>query len=419
MKRTIAVCVLLFATCAGANGQSLLPYQFSVDGARLNRYLGSERVGTITNGSIRYYVDTPDRTRVLALEYANAENRVHSSHGLELDEESLDIGVCAPLSPVEVKLASTVNRYALGSDYWALGVYPRFPVKVAECNLGGERDADGTVHLGGYLARDYLDWSGFLGASHERSSSMAGVLNEERYGAMLERWFGGLSIFEDPFLMIAAGTAVNPNEGPTWLAGLAHPCVSERSGMNPACFLMGRHKPEADYILGIATLWGRVLNDRVCSAIAESFFNGALSRSRVVRNRDFNTLGVGKGYDAVDFGRVTATFTSVNVSAGMGAHLRESQAGLYGTLARSYGPIHNPYLGVECQTSTDLVFNPRTHSLDDPDQEWKTIILGCKFHVNEKEDPTPRKRPGYLRIESSFRFDRTFDGAFLTATLWQ
>lgn len=415
MRRCAPLFVLLtlLASALPCEAQSLFPYQLSIDADRYDRYLGPERVGTVTSAGVRYYVDTPDRTRVFALEYANSDNQVTSSRDLELDEESIDLGVCAPLSLFEVKLAGSVNRYALGNDYWAFGVYPRKSLGFAMLNVSGERDADGTVHFGGYLARDFDSWSAFLGGSHERSTGRAEILEERRFGAMVEGRFEGL------YLMTFGGACVNPDENPTWIAGIARPIIYEDSGMKPALFLMGRHKPESDYLLGIATLWGQVLNDRVCSRIAESFFNGGLSRSRVVRNRDFNAIGVGRGYDAVDFGKVTATVTLLDVEAGMGAHLRGSQAAVYGTLPRSYGSIHNPYLGLEYQTSTDLVFDHQTYSLEDPNQEWTSVAIGCKFHVNQRADPTPRKRPGYLRLEASFRFGHSFDGAFLTATVWQ
>ncbi|MDI6739486.1 MAG: hypothetical protein QME74_03885 [Candidatus Edwardsbacteria bacterium] len=369
-------------------------------------------MGTIRDGGARFYADTPTHQRVLALEYATADNRISPLSSLELNQESFDIGVYAPLTPVEPKLALSLNRYAQGEDYWALGFYPRLPIGPTRLSLSLERDADGTTHTGGSIRNDWNQVSLIGGYSRERAESHGGPIDEERYGAIVEK---ELALF---FLHTAVGGAVNRQAAPTWVLGLYRPADPDRAGVNPAVLLMARRKPEADYALGIVSLWGKVLREGICTSITESFLTGALSRSRVVRNRDFNTPGVGGGYDAMDFGKLVATYTLVDVDAG-GPHLRESQAGLYGTLPRSHGPIHNPFLGLEYTTATDLTHNPIIRSLDDWGQAWTTVTTGFKLHVNQTVDPSPRKRPGYLRLQLSVRIAHSIDGVYATATIWQ
>ncbi|MDD5341964.1 MAG: hypothetical protein PHI73_01355 [Patescibacteria group bacterium] len=412
---------LAFAVCAffcvlavqPISAQSIVPYRFTVEASQLDRYLGSEQVGTIKNGGFRFYVDSPDRTRLLALEYSNADNRVSPVYGLELDEESLDFGVCAPLAPVQLKLAGSIARYLLGEDYWAFGLYPSYERKNFALGFSAERDADETVHLDGTARVQHGNLGLYLGASNEKAVSHAGPIEEKRYISVLD-WQASA-----PRILALAGSAVNQEDSPTWIGGIARYADVENRGANPAALFVMRKKPEATCYLGIATLWGRALNQPVSSAIANSFAHGALSRSRVVRNRDFGTLGVGRGYDAVDFGLVTATFTTVDIEAGMEAELRESQYALYGTWPRVFGPVHNPYLGLVYQTATDLVPGSRPRTLDDPGQDWKAITLGCKIHVTNTPDPMQRKKVDYLRLETSFRFDETAQGIYASATIWQ
>ncbi|MDD5566656.1 MAG: hypothetical protein PHH01_00475 [Patescibacteria group bacterium] len=407
--------IVLFCVLAArpVSAQSIVPYRFTIEAGQLDRYLGSEQVGTIKNGGFRFYVDSPDRTRLLALEYSNADNRVSPTHGLELDEESLDFGVCAPLAPVQLKLAGSISRYLLGEDYWAFGLYPAYERKNFALGFSAERDADETVHLDGTARMKHRSLGLYLGASNEKAVSRAGSIEENRYISVLD-WRA-----DTTRVLILAGSAVNQDDSPTWIGGIVRYADVENLGANPAALFVMRKKPEASCLLGIATLWGRALSQPVCFAIVNSFAHGALSRSRVVRNRDFGTLGVGRGYDAVDFGLVTATFTTVDIEAGMEAELRESQYALYGTWPRVFGPVHNPYLGLVYQTATDLIPGQRPHSLDDPGQDWKAITLGCKLHVQDIPDPKQTKKAGYLRLETSFRFDQSFQGASLSATIWQ
>lgn len=413
LSRMLVMAVLALVLATPVIAEQTLPYQLAFNGSNTNRYFADQKIGTIANGGVQYYLDSGS-DRVLALEYYTNDNQVTRTSGVELGEESFGFGVYAPVAPVKIKLAGSVERYMLGADYWAFGVYPQLDRGHSRYNLGIERDADATVLTSGRFSTSGPVWSGSIGLSSETFRDRD---QEQRVGLEIARHFSQVG------LMTIAGAAVNPEDAPTWIAGIGHPASADpRSSINPAVVGFVNRKPEAVSVMGLATLWGQMLSPGMYQGVGESMFNGSLSRTRVVRNRDFNTVGVGGGYDAIDFGRVVASFNYGDVDAGSGVHVRSSNVGLFGTLPRRLpflgAHVDDPFIGVDRQIITDLVVNVNTRKLEDRRQDWTTLTFGCKIRVNANTAPSPVKQAGYLRLKMWLRFGERFDGAYLGATLW-
>lgn len=410
--RMLSAVALVALMSMPAIAEQTSPYQLALNGSITNRYLGDLKLGSINNGGLQYYVDNATGGRVLAVEYYSNDNQVDQTRGVELGKESFGFGINSRLAPFKVTLAGSIDRYMLGDDYWALGIYPELPFSNGAASFAIERDADANVMTSARATRNGSAWSGSIGLSREQNRDDDA---EQRVGLMIAR-----NMMPAGLTTLTAAT-VNTTDGPTWVAGVAHPARIERDGANPAIMGFVRVKPEAVDVSGLASLWGQTLSAGTFRGIGESMFNGSLSRTRVVRNRDFATVGVGGGYDQLDFGRVVSNFSYTDVDAGNGLHLKFSNIGVFGTLPGRFTVVgmhlDDPFIGVDRQVITDLAPDPQSGVTRAWEQNWTTLTFGCKIRLSTKA-PSPVKQSGYIRLKSYLRFGNGFDGAYLGATLW-
>ncbi len=206
------------------------------------------------------------------------------------------------------------------------------------------------------------------------------------------------------------------------MVGLARIARQDQNiGVNSAFFIAYREKPEARYGLAIATLYGRAMGEHVCTSIFQSFWRGSLNQSRIVRSRDWDTFGVGDGYDGQDFGLVSFWASFLEIEAGPGATLEEFQANLFGTWPKRNGALRMPYLGLTYNRGSDLIYHAAAHELVDPEQTWYAVALGAKYRLflsgKVRESHTFRNA-GLGRLEASVRFNDEFQGVFLESTFW-
>ncbi len=404
----LALACLLIAGSAGA--QSLFRYQMVNSASRFDRFLGSDQVGRVDSDNFRLYMDDLNRNRRFAFEYEANDNRVDSNHGLELTEESVDLAGALPLwQSLSLSVATGISRYNISDDYWAFGLYPTWEKESGRFGASLERDADDNVHLDGSAAKTFNWLTVRTGLSHEQYEPRQGK-DEDRYGVGLEpKW-------SRPRLIGYAGATGNPDDEPTWTFGAARYASFDVRGPNPAFIYIQREKPESSHNLWIVSLWGRALNEYVCPGMMRSFFQGSLTKSRVVRNREFGTFGVGRGYDQADFGLVSVSGTDLSIEVAPGVELRQAEYVALATLPRASGRLEKPFVAFAYDESSDLIFDRRAHRMTDPSQIWTTASLGASIRVGER---VPRYVNGNtVRLQLDTRFRGSLNGAFLKATYW-
>ncbi len=403
-------------------------YRFETAGNSLDRFLGDERVGDIRAGSFRIDISDTNRVHCLSLEYENFDNRVPLESGLELSEEKFSIGLDHSVGQgCHLVLAGNMFSYNLSDPYWAFGVYPNrewssriktlgdMDVRKHKIAVGLERDNETSSLAYGYLRWYPTQLGIFLGASNEKFISEGHAKHTYQYDRV---GIAAIMISGDLRNHYFVGSAYNcETERAAWMTGYARIAKLRDRGINPAMLIALRQKPESFYTLGIATLWGRTINDYVAPGIFESFYRGSLNQSRVVRNRDFNTVGVGNAYDAQDFGRVSLTGTYMDIEAAE-TNMVAFEYALYGTWPGSFGSLTRPYLGLAYSGETDLIFDYRSFRMIDPDREWYTLYLGGKLLLSPRVDPYRRCQYGYLRLQAGLRFKESVEGVFLETTVW-
>ncbi len=390
------------------------------------RYLGSDDVGTIRNGLFRIDIIDINRTHRLALEYENFDNRVPSSLGLELPEEKLSFGLDHPFgNGYDLVMAGNMYSYNISDPYWAFGLYPcrswdsgqptvdKMGERQNKIAFGLERDNEQTTLAYAY-SRFYRGNLGtLLGASHEKFVSHGGQTN--RYDRA-----GGALLLTSPngYWHCLFGAMYNFDlDKPSWATGFAKVSHRRDRGFNPGLLGVTWIKPELTYAMAIATIWGRGVNEDSSHGILTAGFRSAVNQSRLVRGRDFNQPGISPAYDAVDFGLISATATYIDAEM-MGTNMVSWEYALYGTMPKNTGFPIRPYLSFAYTGETDLIFNYRTFSLDNPDQQWYVISLGGKLHLMDRVDPYNRYQYGFLRLETSLKFNEDDWGVFLKTTYW-
>lgn len=408
----VAVMLGYLAFVQSANAFNVLTYKATADAGRYERFKGDERLGLITSRGLQLFGDDLNRTRRLALEYAKYDNGKRAAKALDLTKEELSLAGAVPLGTgLELALASSISRYEVSDDFWTAGLYPSYKTEKLILACGFERDADKTSHADGTIQKDFGQCRVFMGASRENHESHGQKSTESRAGLGLQYTISA------PQVLLYGGLTGNPEDRSAWIAGIARFTYPESSQAVPTGFLAIRQKPESFYALGIVALGGKALSQHSCPAIFTSFARGSLSRSRVVRNRDFQTLGVGQGYDQVDFGTLTASGTKVEIEMMPGISLVESEYAVTAKAKdRSIGPLRDPFCGLAYTTSTDIVSDPVTHNLSDPGQHRLTATIGATVRLAASN--SPRSKAGLLRVQADARFDRSFDGAFAKATYW-
>ncbi|MDP3965156.1 MAG: hypothetical protein Q8Q20_05920 [bacterium] len=433
LRRFLFVVALLLPLNAMAQTDgTLYQFRYQAAGGKADRFVGNQPVGDIRQGSLRLDV-FDNHIHRFALEYENFDNRVPGSFGLELPEERFSIAIDHPVGP-GWDLVAAGNMYSYNTDesYWAYGLYPshlwdsRVTVPGFEQRdgtptyrshriaFGFERDIENATLGYGYLRWYPSPTAFFAGFSREEFTGHGFPLPRFVY----ERLGGGAIIPFPGQLKALAGATYNLDEAEvTWTAGLARIAELRSDGMNPAFFLAVRQKPEAFYSLGIVTLWGNTLNEMAVPGIYEAFYRGSLNQSRVVSNRDFNTVGVGQAYDAQDFGRLVLTGTSLKIQAGS-TDLEVEEVVVYYTLPTALGALARPYLGLRFLHENDLIFDPGSFQLINPDQESWTLLFGTKLWLTERPDPRHRQQNGYLRLEAGLVFHEGFSGVTAETTFW-
>jgi hypothetical protein len=401
---------LLFVAGQPADAQKLFRYQLVNAASRFDRFLGSDQVGRVSSDNLRLYMDDLSRNRRFAFEYENDDNGVDSDHGLELTEESVDLAGALPLwRSLGLSVATGISRFNISDDYWTFGLYPTWEGGSGRYGVSLERDADDNVHFDGSAVKTLGSWTVLVGLSHEQYEERKGP-DEERYGLGLEpRW-------SQPRLIGYVGGTGNPDDEPTWTFGAARYASLESRGLNPAAIYIQREKPESSHNLWIVSLWGRALNEHTCPGMVRSFFQGSLTKSRVVRNRDFGTFGVGRGYDQADFGLVSASGTKLTIEVAPGVELLQSEYVVLAMAPGVYGPIMRPFVILAYDETSDLIYNPRAHAMTDPSQKFTTVSLGGSFALGAV-NPTYLKA-NTIRVQADLRFDGGIQGGVLKTTLW-
>ncbi|MBU0707066.1 hypothetical protein KKG41_01705 [Patescibacteria group bacterium] len=391
------------------------------------RYLGSDDVGDIRSSIFRFDVTDTNRVHRLALEYKSFDNRVPLAVGLELPEEEFSLGLDHPIGHGgNLVFAGNMNSYNSSDPYWVFGVYPMFSWDSGQETMdemgkrrnriavGMERDGESTTLFNGYARMYYPNFGFLLGASHEKFNSHGGTIN--RYDRL-----GGAVLFSssDGSLHFLFGSTYNLEiDKPSWVGGFSKIANRRSRGINPALLSVGWWKPELEYLMIVGTLWGKGLNDDSSNGLFTAGFRSLFNQSRLVRNRNFNTPVMGRAYDAVDFGLVTATAVRIVVTV-MGKEVESWEYALHGTWQGKIGIFIRPYVIAAYVGETDLVFDYRTHQMGNPDQQWYVVSLGTKFHLNNRVDPRHRSRFGFHRTEISLRFNQDDQGVYWKNTFWQ
>jgi len=213
--------------------------------------------------------------------------------------------------------------------------------------------------------------------------------------------------------------AVMKNAGPAWIGVVSrYVKLGERGtlvpGPNPGFFALTRKKPNSIHNLFMLTFFNDpTVNEYVADGITSAFFRGSLASDRVVGSRDFNTPVVGHGYDDVDMGLILLTGTYLSIDVSPTAKLTVAEYEFAGTLPLVSGRLADPYLTVKYDQTTDLLYNPARHTVNDMRNEWWTVGVGSRIRVLSGLDPRGRHRQGFLRVEAGLELKDGIRGGHL------
>lgn len=397
MIRRILMAVLTVATVAGAAlANPALTYKVDVFATDMPRFVGDERLGMIRSGGFRLYADDPARhTLLLGIEYDGARNDFDRATTLVVPEHSFNLGADLPMPRLftGVRLAASGLQYLNDDPFSTFGVYPYRRFGAGTVEFGFEQDQQHRTWEFGLGTLVLPHGELLCGGSLERLPRSRGSIDTRQVGRL-----GAGALVSVPFTRLDLFGAGNSGEGqrPTWMGGLSLNADPRGEGAQPAVLLAYRRKPDTRYTLGIVSLWGRTLNPHVTRVIHEAFFRGGLKETRIIGGRYMGDPGLGSEHEFVDFGGLCVAVSDLAVDAGS-AKLLEREVTAYGTMPWASGRLANPTVGLTYGRFSDLVFNPQTHSMNDPVQEYGEVKLGLKVRLGS-DVPNPRRQSGYARL---------------------
>ncbi len=400
MFRYALMAILIVAMAAGvAQADPALTYKFDAFATDVPRFIGDGRIGTIRSGGFRLYADDPSRhTLLLGIEYEGLHNDFDRATTLVVPEHSFNLGANLPLPRplfTGVRLAASSLQYRNDEPFSTFGVYPYRRFHAGSAELGFEQDQQHRTWVFGLGTFTVPTGELVVGGSFERLPLERGSADTHQVG---RAGLGTLVAIPDTRLdLFGAGNYSPDDERFVWMGGLSFNADLHQQGIQPAGLLAHRRKPGTHYTLGIVTLLGRTLNSRVTRTIHEAFFRGGLKETRIIGGRYMGDPGLGKEHELVDFGGVAVAASNLEVAAGS-ATLLEREVSAYGTLSWSRGPVANPSLGLTYGESSDLVFNPRTHTLDDPVRRYWEVKLALKLPLGAVDPQDHRRQGGYARL---------------------
>jgi hypothetical protein len=363
------------------------------------RAVGGEQVGDITSLGLKLFaMDPRTHSMLFGFEYEEYDNDVPESAGLALTKHEFSAGISLQFSqPLSLKVAYSQAEYMGDDPYSAFGLYPCLRGERNGLELGLERDLAGTTFT---FAQGKLEQeSGTLygGMSYERFLEGHGSSGDTEF----YRRLGGGYLYSVPdtrFRLLAGANYNFTQEKPTWIMGLSHYTDRASQGINPALSVFYRIKPGSQYALGILSLWGD-FGKHATTAIHEASLRGGLKRTQIIAGRNMGDPGIGSAYDANDFGLITFAASLMSVEAGSDATLVENDLTCYATYPHSALGIVRPYIGATWVKSSDLIYNPVRHTLDDPEQSLFEMKVGGKFRVGKTQENDPSFEQGFMRAE--------------------
>ena len=160
----------------------------------------------------------------------------------------------------------------------------------------------------------------------------------------------------------------------------------------------------------IFTLGGKSINKYACDAILFSFIEGLSRLDRIVRNKDFGTLGVGSGYLERNFGRVSFNRVAVETEITDGVNMRSIKSSFYYTHPELW-KVSNPFIGLVKGTETQIYFQfPELRSA-----EHVTYVLeaGGRKKLRDYSDENHnlgKHKLGFLQFSLGIHFNKNFEG---------
>lgn len=384
------IAALLPTTGLGQNYQHKLDlFENSVP-----RFLGEIEVGNISQHGLRLYVDDArSHHQLFGFEINRYDNDVDPAVGLILLENEFNFGLNYPAtSYCDLRIASSYQSFMGDEPFFSYGLYPSYQREQAGLELGHEADPDGNFsYLLGNLR--YNQHQVFYAWSRENFSQHGSV--EEHHN----RFGGGLRYGIKNWGHLLGAVNYNfHNDEPSWVMGFSHDIKMTGDFWNPGLMAVHRIKPGSHYTLCIFTLGGRALNEQVNYVLHEAFVRGAWKRSRIIGGRYMGTVGISSAYEQQDFGIISLAYSGLSIKASNQAELTQYDLTGYCTYPGHFGPLVRPYLGLTWADFSDLVFDPATHSLQAPNQNYWEFKVGGKIRLSEHPGPPHRAQLGYLRV---------------------
>lgn len=327
----------------------------------LMNHLGESPLGRSQNLFSRLRLSKGHET-FFDLEYDSYFHNKNATNHLPLDKSKLSTGLNIPVS-TEIRLSGVINqslideRSKTGKNFFAYGLYIAKENHKSYFKLGYEGDSQGAkLYYGASGHRIKQNW--FL--SYGASLSNTPGFNEIRLGAANGYTFSKL--WNNTAML---GIAENfETKKASAVYGISRGLSSRQNqAWEPNYIFLFRDKPESDYFLGLLTLKGTSLSQRVNEQIFRSLFEGTLSKTRIVNNRDFNVLGVGSGYYPQDYGKIVFHASLGRSRITDYLERRFNEEGIFYTFEKT-GATNMFFLGLIHFGADDIIYNRTNKKLE-------------------------------------------------------